>query len=326
MERSYFFDSTETEQRIYYAQDFAKVHAQMVGNGVSNSPTLRNLDVQPMVNMQVLLGSGYMFINGFMYENTSSLTLEADPADATVNRIDRVVIRFDNNPTERRIYAYIKRGLPATSPVPPNLERTQTIYEMSVAQLYITAGKSFIAAADILDERPYDSVCGYIPLHNIYRGLKINEYGNIIMPNQSYVQIDSEYKIPITDRTDAEIPISLDIEYDNQNEVNDNNRFVPKADGTYFFWAYLAFDERVLYNQESNGKRTDVQLNVQINDEYQTNIIARSTADLKDNIYIGSNVMQLKAGDEMRFVTFLRDINPEGITSRNHRITIAKIN
>src|SRR5699024_11712371 len=80
------------------------------------------------------------------------------------------------------------------------------IYEMSVAQVLIKAGKSYVEDDEITDERENDEVCGYIDLHNIYRGLFVNEYGMVTMPNQSYVEMDLDGKFTLDGDTqyDAE--------------------------------------------------------------------------------------------------------------------------
>src|SRR5690606_28800418 len=111
---------------------------------VSNTTNLPDLAVEAKENMTVTLGAGYCFANGYMYENTAALDLTHDIAHTTYDRIDRVVIRFDHNPSERKVYAYIKKGTPASSPVAPSLTRDDYVYELSVARVLIIAGKSYI--------------------------------------------------------------------------------------------------------------------------------------------------------------------------------------
>src|SRR5690625_7891458 len=81
-EKSYFYDSTASDERIYQAADFARFHAQIIGNGVSNTTTMPDLEVSAKNNMEVSLGAGYMFANGYMYENSSTMTLKHDIADS----------------------------------------------------------------------------------------------------------------------------------------------------------------------------------------------------------------------------------------------------
>jgi hypothetical protein len=316
LEKSYFFDSTSDDQRIYQAADFARFHAQIIGNGVSNTANLPDLEVTAKTNMDVALGAGYMFANGYMYENDSTMTLKHVIADPVNDRIDRVVIRFDNNPAERRIYAYIKQGVPAKSPTPPALQRDNYIYEMSVAQVRIKAGKSFIEQSQITDERANDAVCGYIPLHNIYRGLQINEDGIVNLLNQSYVESDGNINFNVSDREVVNFPFSSVLKVDKQKEVK-NNRFIPKFDGVYFIFGYIAFDEGVLPTQ------ADVQLSLRINGEYSTIFAARTASGKKDNIFVGSTVETIKAGSTVEIAVFIQNLESD-VQARNIRVRIVK--
>lgn len=293
MERMYFFDSTSDDQRIYQAADFARFHAQIIGNGVSNTANLPDLEVTAKTNMEIALGAGYMFANGYMYENDSTMTLKHVIADPTNDRIDRVVIRFDNNPAERRIYAYIKQGVPAKNPTPPALQRDEYIYEMSVAQVRIKAGKSFIEQSQITDERANNAVCGYIPLHNIYRGLQINEKGMVSMPNQSFMKATNRTPLQLT-TSRTTVPFGS-VETDKQSEVKSNTTFKAKADGIYHFWIEFAWE------QDNGLTNTDVQVYLYVNGKESFPLAAKVLTNVNDNFVIQSGFDELKAGDEVTF-------------------------
>src|SRR5699024_8459768 len=243
-ERMYFFDSTKDDKRIYQAADFARFHHQIIGNGVSNDANKPNLKVEENKNLDVHLGAGYMFANGYMYENTATKTLKVDTASSTNDRIDRVIIRFDSNPEERKIYATIKKGTASANPSPPPVERSNYIHEMSVAQIRVKKGSSVITQSQITDERTNDAVCGYIQLHNIYRGLKINELGVVSFPNQSFIKArNNAAQVFVEDtRLENAIPIKLGTtEEDLQREIHNSEQIKVKADGVYSFWVELAF-------------------------------------------------------------------------------------
>src|SRR5699024_7783552 len=309
-ERMYFFDSTEDNKRIYNADDFARFHSQIIGNGVSNTESLPDLEVTAGANMEVNLGAGYMFANGFMYENDSTKTLEHDVADNDNDRIDRVVIRFDRNPDLKEREgnkAIILKGAPDSNPKPPEVVREGYIYDMSVAQVRIIAGKSFIEDEEITDERSLEDLSGYIPLHNIYRGMQINEYGMVTMPNQSYADILTEnpgFSLKYRD----EQPVPMDeIITDHQNEVK-NNKFIPKADGVYYIWAHISSHEADI--RDADDKPYDVQIILRRNgkkDDWP--IFARVLNGRYDNIWIGNTITKVKAGDEIEVLAFLQHPN-----------------
>ncbi|WP_424474841.1 hypothetical protein [Oceanobacillus kimchii] len=312
----YFFDSTADDQRIYQAADLARYHAQIIGNGVSNTASLPDLEVTARTNMDVALGAGYMFANGYMYENDSTMTMTHAIADPNNDRIDRVVICFDNDPAERRIYAYTKTGVPSSNPTPPSLQRDDYVFEMSVAQVRIIAGKSFIEQSEITDERANASVCGYIPLHNIYRGMQINEFGMVSMPNQSFMKSMNNNPIQLTS-TRKKLPFGT-IETDKQQEVINNTTFKAKADGIYQFWVELA------WQQESGLTGVDVQIYLYVNGTESFPLSAKVLADENDNFVIQSGFDELKAGDEVTVeaLAFRSNNLPE---TRFTRVRIAKM-
>lgn len=312
----YFFDSTADDRRNYQAADLARYHAQIIGNGVSNTASLPDLEVTARTNMDIALGAGYMFANGYMYENDSTMTLTHAIADPNNDRIDRVVICFDNDPAERRIYAYIKTGVPGNNPTPPSLQRDNYVFEMSVAQVRIIAGKSFIEQSEITDERANASVCGYIPLHNIYRGMQINEFGMVSMPNQSFMASMNNTPIQLTN-TRKILPFGT-IETDKQQEVVNNTTFKVKADGIYQFWVELA------WQQESGLTGVDVQIYLYVNGSESFPLAAKVLADENDNFVIQSGFDELKAGDEVTVeaLAFRSNNLPE---TRFTRVRIAKM-
>lgn len=316
MERSYFYDSTDTDQRIYQAADFARFHKQIIGNGVSNDPFLPNLAVEAKENMTVSLGAGYMFANGYMYENTAALDLTHDTAHINYDRIDRIVIRFDSTPTQRKAYAYIKKGTPAQNPVPPTLQRDDYVFEMSVARVRIVAGKSYIEQHQITDERANDTVCGYIPLHNIYRGLQINQVGMVSMPNQSFMKSRNDSPIQLTS-TRQPIPFG-NVLVDKQNEVINNTTFKAKADGIYQFWVELGWP------QDTGLTNADIQIYLYVNGKESFPLAAKVLAHENDNFVIQSGFDEIKAGDEIQIwaLAFRSDnLPPTNFT----RIHIAKL-
>lgn len=319
MEKSYFYDSYPDDQRRYQQDDLAAFYSQIIGNGVSNDPNLTNLAVTDTNSMIVQLGPGWAFANGYGYNNTAVLSLTHDGADPTNDRIDRVVIQFDSSTTVRWNKSYIKKGVPATNPVPPSLQRDTQVFELSVAQVRITAGKSFIEQNQITDERANPNVCGYIPLHNIYRALNVSRDGVISMPNQSYVESDSNVPFPIEGGSYVTIPFE-GISEDRQNEIDQNtNEFIAKSKGTYMIYCYLRFSEGEL------PVGVDNQLMYYKNGEYGLVFAAKAISDTKDNIITGSTLVSLNAGDRLSFISFIFGLTGTINTFEIH-LRVGKIN
>jgi hypothetical protein len=160
-EKHRFFDSIEGEdERQYTADEFAEYFRQFIRNGIF--PGGENLKVETNEqDMKVFINPGYAWIEGYLYKiDTEPLVMEHKIADPSLNRIDRVVVRLDKTLENRYVKVFILEGTPAETPQVPELTRDNNIYEISLAQIEIIAGKSFIEAYQITDERLNNDVCG----------------------------------------------------------------------------------------------------------------------------------------------------------------------
>ncbi len=162
-ERFRFFDSIDGEdEREYTADEFAEYFRQFIRNGIFSGG--ENLKVETdEQDMKTYIKPGYAWIKGYLYKiDTEPLVMEHKIADPSLNRIDRVVIRLDKTLENRYVKAFVLEGIPAENPQPPGLTRDNNIYEISLAQVEIIAGKSFIESYQITDERLNNDVCGIV--------------------------------------------------------------------------------------------------------------------------------------------------------------------
>lgn len=160
-ERYLPFDYTETDPREYEAAIWAAMQRKLVRDGVC--PGFDNeLEVVPSdpPALSVVVSTGAGFIKGRFYVNDAPKTLTLQPADPNNPRIDRIVLRLDLRPDYRNILAEVKTGTPAASPSPPSLTRDDYIWELSLAQVQVNAGATYITGSDITDERFDDTLCG----------------------------------------------------------------------------------------------------------------------------------------------------------------------
>lgn len=163
-EQSGFFDAHLVNgiyDRVYLADNFAKYFASFIGNGVFGGKSNELLVQQKATaNMSVAVLSGQGWINGYWYENTSTISLPIDNADGVLHRIDLIVLRWDNS--ERVIRLAVKKGTPASVPSAPVLQRSADYYELKLAEITINAGATKITQANILDTRLNTTVCGLV--------------------------------------------------------------------------------------------------------------------------------------------------------------------
>jgi len=158
VEKSSFFNSVLGDRK-YQASSFAEYFNSLVTNGVFPSPST-NLQVLNNNNSTVTIKTGKAWINGYMYFNDGDLTLPVNVADGILNRIDRVVVKFDT--VGRLISAVVKVGSLATSPVAPILQRDANVFELGIADIYIAKGATTIVQTNITDTRMNTDLCGWV--------------------------------------------------------------------------------------------------------------------------------------------------------------------
>ena len=191
-EYSGFFDAHLKDgeyDRTYLAADFAKYFASFIGNGIFGGK-LNELMVQQKetadMSIKVLSGKGY--INGYQYENDDDFSLSIDIADGVLSRIDLVVLRWDKQ--ERTIRLAVKKGVSATNPGAPVLQRDADRFELKLAEIYIKAGATSITQASITDTRLNKNVCGLVT--GVINQLDTTDLGNQL---QSFInQYSADYE------------------------------------------------------------------------------------------------------------------------------------
>lgn len=134
---------------------------QYVTTGVFPNPST---NFQAIANtnddMTVIVRAGACVINGTTGYETDDRELQVQASDS-LDRIDTVVLRYNDHTDYRNIDLYVVKGTPASTPSPPTLERSQDLYELGLANLYIKANISRIPQERITDTRLDEVRCGY---------------------------------------------------------------------------------------------------------------------------------------------------------------------
>lgn len=157
-----FFDAVETDgiyDREYNAQQFTDYFSTLVTTGVMKGKDNMLSVAANGSNMVTSLDTGVAFIEGRYYYNDAPLTFTHDTETLGLNRIDRIVIRLNLSTEARYVKAFIKKGTASTNPTAPVLTQNETVYEISVAQVKIVGGQTYIAANAVTDERGTDVIC-----------------------------------------------------------------------------------------------------------------------------------------------------------------------
>lgn len=157
--RSFPFTAQSGDRKVTTA-DFRELFKKYFTNGVFMNPST-NFQVLENTGMTLTVKKGWGNINGtFAYEEVDR-TLNVQEAESKP-RIDRVVLRFNDNVEERKIDLYIIKGVSSDTPNAPNITRNESVYELSLATIYVNSYATNITQSKITDTRLDASVCGVV--------------------------------------------------------------------------------------------------------------------------------------------------------------------
>lgn len=131
-------------------------------DGVFYKPSTSFAVTATGTGMNVQVHPGMAQVQGaFCLEDTVQ-TLPIAAADASLNRIDSVVLRLDLSLDKRDISLAVVSGVAAVSPVAPALTRNNTTWELGIANVLVSAGVGVITQRDVEDTRLDDTRCGAV--------------------------------------------------------------------------------------------------------------------------------------------------------------------
>jgi hypothetical protein len=122
-----------------------------------------HFDVTITGDRTIQIGTGIAWIKNDVFTGkvvgvTDEITLTIDAADSVLDRIDRVVLRFDRAANETSLV--VKKGTPGSSPSASDRSATSALYELVLYDVAVGHGTTSITAADITDQRLDESLCG----------------------------------------------------------------------------------------------------------------------------------------------------------------------
>lgn len=111
--------------------------------------------------MGATVKAGFAMNNGVTVIMEEDATITFQPAN-TQPRIDRVVLRNNDDVQERRTSVVVLTGTPSASPEAPAYTRNATIHDLVLADVRIGANVTSVAQSAITDRRLDSSVCGIV--------------------------------------------------------------------------------------------------------------------------------------------------------------------
>lgn len=154
-------DGTPVYDRAITSAPLRKLIAKLLTDGILPNPST-NLQVEAGSGMNVVVNPGFAICAGGLKLEENQRTLAIQAADSNYDRIDTVVLRWNDNDSERICDLYIVEGIPAASPLRPELTRTESIWELGLADLFVNKNSSAIFNQRITDTRYETARCGII--------------------------------------------------------------------------------------------------------------------------------------------------------------------
>ena len=149
----------------------------------------------------VTIGEGIGWIrnskfSGKVVANKAEMSLDLGLPHATYPRIDAVVLQFSANANASEII--VKNGTAKTDPMPPEVVRTESVYELHLYHVYRGAGAANVTASNVTDLRSDSAYCGIMSddvtmLGDDYVGKDMVGVANGVVPLNENTRVDNSY-------------------------------------------------------------------------------------------------------------------------------------
>lgn len=172
MAKRYGFFNSINGDRKYLATDLSQAFNVGITTGLK-ADNADNFKIVPNLNMQVkMLPGGAMIFGHYLLDEEEEL-INLDVAHAELNRIDRVVLRYDK--FGRSIKTVVIKGTPALTPTAPAVLRLDEQFDLVLADIYIGKAVTTITTANITDMRE-TALCGFIGVKGAVSQIDFDAY------------------------------------------------------------------------------------------------------------------------------------------------------
>lgn len=158
---TYETDGTPVYDRAISSEPLRNLLHKLFTDGILPDVST-NLQVVAGSGMNVVVKAGFAIVQGCLKLEENDRTLAIQASSATNDRIDTVVLRLNSNDDQRYCDLYIREGTPATNPTRPNLVRSDSVYELGLADIFVTKTITSITQSKITDTRYEAERCGVI--------------------------------------------------------------------------------------------------------------------------------------------------------------------
>ena len=151
MSLTYGFYNSVNGDRKYNALQMSSLFDGIIRDGVFLSVG-NAFGVAANGGMGVVINTGRAWFNHTWTNNDALLPLTVPASEVLLNRIDTVVLEIDQRDETRANSIKIVKGTPSATPVAPTLASGPLIYQYALAEIYVGAGVTVIAANKITNK------------------------------------------------------------------------------------------------------------------------------------------------------------------------------
>lgn len=144
--------------RTFGTDDWRSIVKRLISNGIFMD-TDSSFHATAGDGMKVVVSPGTCIIDGTVGDEPNNRELSFQ-ASSSQDRIDTVVLRWNDTREVRSIDLYVKTGVDSDVPVRPTLTRNESIYELGLCDIFITKNSTAISQAKITDTRLETERCG----------------------------------------------------------------------------------------------------------------------------------------------------------------------
>lgn len=159
---TYDADGKPSYDRAITSAPLRNLYNKLFTTGIMPNPSNCFQVIAGNEGMTVKVQPGFAVVKGCLKLEETIRTLEVQAASTSLDRIDTVVIRMNDEVNARICDLYVRQGTPASSPVRPDLTRSGSIYEIGLADIFIPKNTSEISQQRITDTRLETDRCGYV--------------------------------------------------------------------------------------------------------------------------------------------------------------------
>lgn len=156
MKKFGFFNSVNGDRK-YLASDISDAFNVAIGTGLASIEDSFKIVLYEKMTVKMKPG-GCMIYGCYCFDEEEEI-IQLDTAHAELNRIDRIVLRYDK--FERNIKTVVIKGTPALNPTPPASLKTENQFDLVLADIRINKAVTDIKEENINDMRDSD-LCGYL--------------------------------------------------------------------------------------------------------------------------------------------------------------------